>query len=209
VHFLPAFLRDENGVIQTDSLGARLAGACAAPNLTPECPIATPNRRVAGDPWPDFTASLLNEFQVGDFTASILFDGSFGAELWNQTARIMDLFAAGPNYDRRLRGELTAAQLTRFTSIWENYLEDASYIKLRDFRLGYTTKAQWLRNVGATGAHFEVVGRNLITWTDYTGYDPEINMFGLSTVERGTDFAVYPNPRTIGFSVRLTYGCRS
>ena len=36
-------------------------------------------------------------------------------------------------------------------------------------------------------------------------YDPEINMFGLSTVERGTDFAVYPNPRTIGFGLRLTY----
>ncbi|HET9440717.1 MAG TPA: TonB-dependent receptor, partial [Longimicrobiales bacterium] len=205
VHFLPAYLRDENGVIQTDSLGARLAGPCAAPNLTLECPIATPNRRVAGDPWPEFNASLLNEFQIGHFTASVLFDGSFGADLWNQTARIMDIFAAGPNYDRRLRGELTAPQLSRYTSIWENYLEDASYIKLRDFRVGYSTDAQWLRNVGASKAHFELVGRNLVTWTDYTGYDPEINMFGLSTVERGTDFAVYPNPRTIGFSVRLTY----
>jgi TonB-linked SusC/RagA family outer membrane protein len=201
MHWMPGYLRDASGVIQTDSLGARLATACAPP----ECPIATPNKRVVGDPWPDFNASLLNEFQLGSFTASILFDGSFGQELWNQTARIMDIFGAGPNYDRRLRGELTAAQLSRYTSIWENYLEDASYIKLRDFRIGYTTKAGWLSNIGATGAHFEVVGRNLVTWTDYSGYDPEINMFGLSTVERGTDFAVYPNPRTIGFSVRLTY----
>ena len=201
MHWMPAYLRDANGTIQTDSLGARLAGACAVP----DCPIATPNKRVVGDPWPDFSASLLNEFQVGDFTASILFDGSFGQDLWNQTARIMDIFAAGPNYDRRLRGELTAAQLSRYTSIWENYLEDASYIKLRDFRVGYTTKADWLSKIGATGAHIELVGRNLLTWTDYSGYDPEINMFGLSTVERGTDFAVYPNPRTIGFSVRLTY----
>ncbi|HET9441642.1 MAG TPA: TonB-dependent receptor, partial [Longimicrobiales bacterium] len=161
VHFLPAYLRDENGVIQTDSLGARLAGACAAPNLTPECPIATPNRRVAGDSWPDFTASLLNEFNIGHFTASILFDGSFGAELWNQTARIMDLFQAGPNYDRRLRGELPGCEisaavcgtsLSRHTSIWENYLEDASFIKLRDFRIGYSTEAAWLRNVGASRA---------------------------------------------------------
>jgi TonB-dependent starch-binding outer membrane protein SusC len=214
VHFVPAFLRDENGAIVTDSLGARLAGACAAPNLTAECPIATPNRRVRGNPWPEFNASLLNEFTLGRFTASILFDGSFGHDLWNQTIRIMDISQAGPTYDARLQGELPgcqisnavcAAALSRHTSIWENYLEDASYIKLRDFRIGYSTDAPWLRNIGATRAQFELVGRNLITWTDYTGYDPEVNMFGLSTVERGTDFAVYPNPRTMGFSVRLTY----
>jgi TonB-dependent starch-binding outer membrane protein SusC len=201
VHFMPAYLRDASGNIQTDSLGARLAGACTPP----ACPIATPNRRVVGSPWPDYSASLLNEFRFRNFTSSILFDGSFGAKLWNQTARIMDIFAAGPNYDRRLRGELSAPQLSRYTSIWENYLEDASYIKLRDFRVGYSTRAPWLRAVGASSAQFEIVGRNLITWTDYSGYDPEINMFGLSTVERGTDFAVYPNPRTIGFSVRVSY----
>ncbi|HEY0671529.1 MAG TPA: SusC/RagA family TonB-linked outer membrane protein [Longimicrobiales bacterium] len=211
-HWMPAYERDASGNIVTDSLGARLAGACAVP----DCPIATPNKRVVGDPWPDFQASFLNEFRLGHFTASVLFDGSFGADLWNQTQRIMDLstVGAGPTYDRMLRGELPGCEisdavcrsaLARHTSIWENYLEDASYIKLRDFRLGYATEANWLRTVGATRAHFELVGRNLVTWTDYTGYDPEVNMFGLSTVERGTDFAVYPNPRTIGFSVRLTY----
>jgi hypothetical protein len=51
----------------------------------------------------------------------------------------------------------------------------------------------------------DLTGRNLLTFTDYSGYDPEINMFGLLTVERGTDFAVYPNARTIGLGVRLTY----
>jgi TonB-dependent starch-binding outer membrane protein SusC len=51
----------------------------------------------------------------------------------------------------------------------------------------------------------QYVSRNLFTWTSYTGYDPEVNMFGLSTVERGTDFAVYPNPRSFGLGLRLTY----
>jgi hypothetical protein len=100
---------------------------------------------------------------------------------------------------------MTPAQLARHRSIWEAYLEDASFIKLRDVTIRYSTDAQWLRKVGASRMELELVGRNLKTWTDYTGYDPEINMFGLSTVERGTDFAVYPNARTIGLGVRLTY----
>ena len=117
----------------------------------------------------------------------------------------MDGSQAGPLYDRRLRGEITTAQLNRVRSIFESYLEDASYVKLRDVTVRFSTEASWLRNVGASRAEFEVIARNLHTWTDYTGYDPEINMFGLNTIERGTDFAVYPNPRTIGFGVRLTY----
>jgi hypothetical protein len=51
----------------------------------------------------------------------------------------------------------------------------------------------------------ELLGRNLFTWSDYTGYDPEVNMFGLNTVERGVDFAVYPNARVYTLGVRLTY----
>jgi hypothetical protein len=51
----------------------------------------------------------------------------------------------------------------------------------------------------------ELQGRNLHTWTDYTGYDPEINMFGLNTVERGVDFAVYPNAREVSLGVRMNF----
>ena len=117
----------------------------------------------------------------------------------------MDGLQAGPLYDKVLRGEWTAAQLARHRSIWEAYLEDASFIKLRDITVRYSTDASFLRHIGASRMELELVGRNLKTWTDYSGYDPEINMFGLSTVERGTDFAVYPNARTVGFGVRLTY----
>src|SRR5688572_3014640 len=190
VHFMPAYQRDENGEILLDAQGLP----------------ATPVTQIVGNPWPDFTASLYNEFRLGSsFTAGILFDGAFGHDLWNQTRRIMDISSAGPLWDARLRGEITQAYRARIQSIWEAYLEDATYVKLRDLSLRYTTDAPFVRRLGATRAQFEIVGRNLITFTDYTGYDPEINMFGLSTVERGTDFAVYPNPRTVGFGIRLTY----
>lgn len=206
VHFMPAFKRDENGQIMTDSIGPLLENRPGTQCPQPQFCLPGSSSRIVGDPWPKWTGSLSNEFRFGkQWSATVLFDGSFGAKLWNQTRRIMDIFAAGPTYDRLLRGEITQPQRARLQSIWENYLENASYVKLRDMRLRYSTAASWLRNVGASRAELEIVGRNLVTWTDYMGYDPEINMFGLNTVERGTDFAVYPNARTFGFGVRLTY----
>jgi TonB-dependent starch-binding outer membrane protein SusC len=206
MHFMPAFMRDENGNIVEDSIGPRLENRVGTTCAQPQFCLPTSASRIVGNPWPDWTGSLFNEFSIGqNWSASFLLDASFGAELWNQTRRIQDIFGAGPLYDQVLRGEVTPAFRSRMQGIWESYLEDASYIKLRDITVRYSTNAGWLRRVGASRAEFELVGRNLKTWTDYTGYDPEINMFGLSTVERGTDFAVYPNARTVGFGVRLNY----
>ena len=211
VHFMAAYRRDGSGTIVTDSIGPLLESRIGRDTTVDECLdlatcLANDTRRVVGNPWPDWTGSLFNEVRLGrHVTVAALLDGSFGSELWNQTARIQDGFQAGPLYDQRLRNEVTTPQVNRLRSIWERYLEDATYVKLRDLAVRYSTEASWLRRIGAQRLELELIGHNLFTWTDYTGYDPEINMFGLSTVERGTDFAVYPNARSIGFGVRLSY----
>jgi TonB-linked SusC/RagA family outer membrane protein len=188
--YMTGYRFDENGQILSDDLG----------------PIPSASRTIVGNPWPEWTGSLSNEFTFGgNWSASFLLDGQFGHELWNQTQRIMDLFGAGPKYDELLRGEVTSAERVRHQAVWANYVEDASFVKLRQLALRYSTRGGFLRNIGAGSMHVEILGRNLMTWTDYTGYDPEINMFGLSTVERGVDFAVYPNARTYTLGVRLTY----
>jgi hypothetical protein len=64
---------------------------------------------------------------------------------------------------------------------------------------------QFVDRLGLGTLSLEVSGRNLYTFTDYTGYDPETNMFGTSTVARGTDFATYPNPRTFSFGMRAGF----
>ena len=91
------------------------------------------------------------------------------------------------------------------TSIETAYLEDASYLKLREVSLSYELDGGVFPAFGDARVELEVAGRNLHTWTDYSGYDPEINMFGTSTVARGTDFAVYPSPRTVSFGIRVNY----
>ena len=197
VHYMRAFERDAQGNIVYDDDGNPILHRDEEGTIEP---------LIVGDPWPDFTASLRNNFEIGDsWRLGVLFDGQFGHELWNQGQRIMDIFGAGPLYDQLLRGEITPAGRTARQNIWEYYLEDASFIKLREASVRYQVPVSISNRIGAGGIQLEVLGRNLFTWTDYTGYDPEINMFGLSTVERGTDFAVYPNSREVSFGVRLNF----
>src|SRR5690606_13120440 len=145
----------------------------------------------------------------------ILLDGVFGHDIWNQTQRIMDRFEVGPFFDRQLRGEshtidghtfpIDDAYRISYFGVEANYLEDGSFVKLREVSLAYNVPATFAQRFGANSLTLEVAGRNLLTFTDYTGYDPETNMFGTATVARGTDFANYPNPRTFSFGVRAGF----
>ncbi|MGI9181087.1 MAG: TonB-dependent receptor domain-containing protein [Longimicrobiaceae bacterium] len=190
VWFLRDFERDEQGAIRLDAAGLPVVGPAA----------------IVGDPNPDWQASLMNEFRLGrNLSASFLLDGVFGHDVWNQTMRIMDRFAAGPLYERQLRGEITNAYRLRYFTATAAYLEDGSFIKLREAALRYTLTDGPVQRLGLASAQVELAGRNLFTWTDYSGYDPEVNMFGTATVARGTDFAVYPNPRQISLGLRLSY----
>jgi TonB-linked SusC/RagA family outer membrane protein len=185
------FQRDASGNIMEDANGL---------------PLRTDTTVIMGDPNPDFQASLRNEFRLGrSLTASVLLDGVFGHDVWNQTVRIMDLFNAGPLYDRLLRDEITQAYRARVQTITGAYLEDASFVKLREISLSYVVPTSLFESLGLRALSLEVAARNLYTFTDYTGYDPETNMFGSSTVARGTDFATYPNPRTFSFGVRAGF----
>jgi TonB-linked SusC/RagA family outer membrane protein len=182
--------RDERGNVIEDDVG----------------PVRTDSTVVMGDPNPDFQASLHNELRIGgNITATVLLDGVFGHDVWNQTVRIMDIFSAGPLYDRLLRGEITQAYRSRIQGITGLYLEDASFVKLREISFAYRVPDTFANGLGMSTLTLEVAGRNLYTFTDYTGLDPETNMFGTSTVARGTDFATYPNPRTFSFGVRAGF----
>ncbi len=185
------FQRDANGRVLEDANGL---------------PLRTPTVQIIGDPNPDFQASLRNEVRFGRrLTASVLLDGVFGHDVWNQTVRIMDIFRAGPLYDRQLRGEITSAYRSRVIGITGAYLEDGTFVKVRELSVAYQVPETFYRNLGLGSLSLEVAGRNLYTFTDYTGLDPETNMFGTSTVARGTDFATYPNPRTFSFGVRAGF----
>ena len=89
-----------------------------------------------------------------------------------------------------------------FTGPSRQFIEKAGFVKLRDISLAYTIRDQgWLTRMGFTSLDVQVSGRNLKTWTDYTGIDPESNLNG-QTLGRGLEY--FNNPQTRSFAINFT-----
>ncbi|HEY6157721.1 MAG TPA: SusC/RagA family TonB-linked outer membrane protein [Gemmatimonadales bacterium] len=96
-----------------------------------------------------------------------------------------------------------------FVGIDEPCIEDAGFVKLREISLTYTLDAPWVqRSLGFTSIDLRVSGRNLHTWTNYTGYDPETNLGGAISAglgAGGVDYFNNPQTRSFAFSVTLNH----
>ena len=157
------------------------------------------HREVLGDPNPDFTASLQNTFNIRGVELGVLFDGRFGGDVANFTRRSADFFGSSPNAGVEARGDTINGTFSRNGErnlLYQEFIEDGSFVKLREISLGYRFEGGWARRMGVQDMGIRLAGRNLYTWTDYSGLDPEINLFAASTVARGVDFATTPIPRT-------------
>jgi len=86
----------------------------------------------------------------------------------------------------------------------EQFVEDGGYVKLREITVGYTFDNPWVQRVlGFGSVEVRVAGRNLHTWTKYTGYDPETNLGGAIQSTRGLDYFNMPQTRSFVFSLIL------
>ena len=89
-----------------------------------------------------------------------------------------------------------------FTGPSSQFIEKAGFVKLRDISVAYTIQGRdWLNRMGFTSLDVQVSGRNLKTWTDYTGIDPESNLNG-QTLGRGLEY--FNNPQTRSFAINFT-----
>jgi TonB-linked SusC/RagA family outer membrane protein len=87
----------------------------------------------------------------------------------------------------------------------EPCMEDAGFVKLREISVAYTFDQPWVRRAfGLSSIDVRIAGRNLHTWTKYTGYDPETNLTG-ATDFRGADYFNNPQARSFVFSLTLNH----
>jgi hypothetical protein len=85
------------------------------------------------------------------------------------------------------------------------FIEDASYVRLKALTLGYDLGENVLKKLSMSSLKIYVTGENLLTFTNYTGFDPEVNAFGGANVERGIDFGSYPQSRTILVGMNFSF----
>ena len=89
------------------------------------------------------------------------------------------------------------------TEMSSYYVEDGSYLRLQNLSLGYTFPDKWTRTAGISKLRVYVQGSNLFTWTDYSGYIPEVSNHANDALRPGEDYCSYPLART--FSVGINF----
>ncbi|HEU4860251.1 MAG TPA: SusC/RagA family TonB-linked outer membrane protein [Chitinophagaceae bacterium] len=164
-------------------------------------PTGTTLRKVIGDPNPDYTASLTNEISFKKFNLSFQFDAVQGVDVFNADFRTRQGVGNGKVAEQEHSGQLPRGYILGVYQIEEWRVDDGSFVKLREVALSYNLgKVKFFRDLTIS-----LSGRNLISWDDYKGYDPEVNSAGQSTLLRGIDFGSVPIPATFRFGISTKF----
>lgn len=157
--------------------------------------------------FPPTEVSLENAFALGPVTLSLLIDHRRGHYLHNLTeahrcrlGRCADAYATSPSRDAAIRRASVAGGNTLPSGA---FIEKATFTKLRELSVRLDAPATWARSLRASRLELSLAGRNLATWTDYTGMDPEASSYGDNGVIVG-DLASTPLPRSLSLRVTLT-----
>jgi TonB-linked SusC/RagA family outer membrane protein len=176
---------------------------CTALNAAgTSCPSANRVLVFVGNSLPDYEMGFTNDFTFGSFRLSSLVDwrkGGLGVNLTNDY-----FYPSGLAKDTLL----AQRQLAAFAKGTDVFLENSGFVKIREITLGYdlpASMASRLFNGHAQNARIELSGRNLKTWTKYTGLDPEVSNFGNQSLGRFQDVTPYPPSRQFYLSIGTTF----
>lgn len=165
-------------------------------------PTGTTLRRIIGDPNPDFTTTLINSFSYKRLNLRVQFDAVQGVDVFNADWRTRQGVGNGEIAEKEHKGELPRGYVSGVYAVEEWRIDDGSFIKLRELSLSYS-----LGNLGKVVRDMNIVvaGRNLLSFDNYKGFDPEVNAGGQSTLLRGIDFGPVPIPRTLTFGINCKF----
>jgi outer membrane receptor protein involved in Fe transport len=152
---------------------------------------------VAGNGEPDFRIGWSNVVTTGDFTFSALLDWQQGSKVINLTRLLYDFGDNSPD------PEAAADRLEAFSNGDPRpYIEDASFLKLREVSVSYNLPKRLASQLGPVKTlQVGLSGRNLATFTGYSGLDPEVSNFGNQPIGRNYDVGPYPPSRSFWLSV--------
>jgi hypothetical protein len=171
-----------------------------------------------GSPWPDFEGGITNNISFHGFDISAFTQFSIGNEILNANGIYMRQYGSfGDNHPTIAMRRWTPQNpnTTEPRAIWsdpnrntrtsDRFVEDGSYLRLKNLVVGYTLPASLAPRLGYRTARVYVQAQNLVTLTQYSGFDPEVSANGQATIARGADFYTLPQPRTITFGVNVGF----
>lgn len=172
------------------------------------------DRTTIGHAQPDFIYGMTNTFSYKGFSLSLFLQGSQGNDIFNASKIDMEGMIDFRNQSKnvldrwRRPGMITDIPRGGNPENIHNstrFIEDGSYLRLKNVTLSYDFKSDWLKKIHLSKLQIYATAQNLLTFTNYKGYDPEVNAYGTNAVEQGVDYGTYPQSKSIvfGFNIEL------
>ncbi len=174
--------------------------------------ISSSDRTFIGDPNPDFTFGMTNAFSYKGFNLSIFIQGSYGNDIFNASRMETEGMYDGKNQTTevlrrwRIPGQITDMPKAGWNMRNSTYfVEDGSYIRIKDISLSYDIHGKWMKQLGITRIQPYFTASNLVTFTHYSGMDPEVNQWGNSGAVQGIDWGTYPHCKSYVFGLNIDF----
>ena len=157
-----------------------------------------------GNSAPDYRMGLVNNLTYGPFDLNVVLDYQHGGDIINLTQFLYDDSGLSADYG-------SAAWTYRMKGynggVMTPYIEDASFLKLRELSIRTSVPQRWVNRVGlgARNISVGVSGRNLLTWQKYSGLDPEVANVGSAAIRNNLDVAPYPPSRSFFFDFSVGF----
>ena len=176
--------------------------------------ISTDDRTVIGNGYPDWYGGITNTFNIYNVDFSFMFQFNYGNEVYNATR----LFATQSQDERSNQMAEVADRWTSTNAsnsvpsatgyirghVYSRFIEDGSFLRLKNVTLGYTFPEKWTRKIYVSRLRIYASAQNLFCLTRYSGYDPEVNM-RTSPLMPSFDWGAYPKSRTYLVGLELQF----
>ncbi len=217
--FNGVYSRDEDNVngVTNGALGAQFEGGDPIwDDVDGNNIIDNNDRQIIGDATPDFFGGITNNFSYKGLSLGLFFQFSYGNDIYseinhqrNSVVRYNNLSTDALNRWRE-QGDVTNFPkpvrddpLQSDSRIQSRWVEDGSYIKLKNINLRYSFPSPLVSNLGLRKIEIYASALNVITWTKYTGFDPDVNSY--SGLREGVDEGSYPQSRTIMLGLNVGF----
>lgn len=193
-----------------DPFNRTSAGDIRFKDLNNDGKIDDNDRTYIGNPNPKIIFAMNNTVTWKGFDLSVFLQGVYGNEIFNANRIYQEGMAVAQNQTTavldRWTGEGSSNTMPRAvfndpnknTRVSDRFIEDGSYLKIKNVTLGYTIPGSIMEKIRLTSARFYFSAQNLLTITNYTGFDPEVPVNGI-------DLNIYPVTRTFSAGVNIVF----
>ncbi len=214
------------GIVQSDADGANVpkqngytpkAGDLRFQDTNGDGKVDGNDRIVIGNPNPKAFLGFTNNFSYKGIELSVFFQSSLGNDIYNQNRTITEGQTTALNQSTAVLNHWTPTNTNTNiprpvfgdpngnNAVSTRFIEDGSYLRLKNLTVAYNVPVSISKKAAIKNLRVYATALNLITWTKYSGYDPEVAADPLSNTALGRDYGVYPQARTYTVGLNATF----